>query len=40
MKLQFYRLIKVVDDPLTYMVAPYYKVTFPDAPDFSEILQT
>jgi len=26
--MQFYRLIKVSDSPLTYMPVPYYKVTF------------
>ena len=30
--LQFYRLIKVSDSPLTYMSVPYYKVKF-DTPD-------
>ena len=38
MNLQFYRLIKVMDDPLTYIPIPYYRVTFSDAPDFSEVL--
>jgi len=27
--LQFYRLIKVKDNPLTYLSVPYYKVKFP-----------
>ena len=26
--LQFYRLIKVKDDPLTYLSVPYYKIDF------------
>jgi len=26
--LQFYRLIKVKDNPLTYLSVPYYKVKF------------
>lgn len=27
--MQFWRLIKVSDSPLTYLSVPYYKVTFP-----------
>ena len=36
--MQFWRLIKVSDNPLTYLSVPYYKITFWDAPDFSELL--
>ena len=36
--MQFWRLIKVKDSPLTYLSIPYYRVTFSDAPDFSEVL--
>jgi len=32
-QLQFYRLIKVSDYPLTYLSVPYYKVTFSVPPE-------
>jgi len=28
--MQFWRLIKVSENPLTYLSVPYYRITFPD----------
>jgi hypothetical protein len=34
--MSFWRLIKVSDNPLTYLSVPYYKVKFPSTADLSD----